>query len=431
MQVAFGAWLSTPILQAWRTNRAADHFSEASFPLPGGPTKRGDFGSIYDPPSVELSVVVPAYNEVERMREGVDDMLRHLAARQSADPSFTWEVIFVDDGSTDATFQTAMDAFVTAPSGPPPGAFRVLRAHKNGGKGAAVRKGVMKARGRYVLMADADGATQFSDVDRLLAALKGGLPPEAGAPATGPRRRVGTGVAPGIEKDGHGFAVGSRAHMGGGVQRSGLRRVLMWGFHSLIRLALGGVAVEDTQCGFKLWTRASAAALFSVLHIERWAFDVELVYLAGRLSVPTVEVPVTWHEVGGSKVKIASASLQMLRDTIVIRACYSLGVWTDKAPPPPLRRSLPRAKTLPPAAGRREAPAPAVKVEPSASSTSAVEEEAAASLEPGAAAGDGGGAEALPAAPAGAADAVEAPARDAIAVAPSSDGGQSPPALVP
>ena len=101
----------------------------------------------------------------------------------------------------------------------------------------------------------------------------------------------------------------------------------MWGFHSTIRLMLGGTPVEDTQCGFKLWSRAAAARLFAALHIERWAFDVELVYLAARMGVPMVEVPVTWHEVAGSKLDPSTAALQMLRDIIVIRLAYVTGLW--------------------------------------------------------------------------------------------------------
>ena len=96
----------------------------------------------------------------------------------------------------------------------------------------------------------------------------------------------------------------------------------------VLRLLLGGSDVEDTQCGFKLFSRAAARELFSVLHIVRWAFDVELVYIAARLGVPMVEVPVAWQEIAGSKLDPATASLQMARDIIVIRIAYLLGWWT-------------------------------------------------------------------------------------------------------
>jgi dolichyl-phosphate beta-glucosyltransferase len=215
--------------------------------------------------------------------------------------SFTWEIIIVDDGSKDSTAALALREYVAVQGAD---AVRLLKCAANGGKGAAVRKGVMRARGAQVLMADADGATRFADVRALRAALPAG---SAG-----------------------GFAIGSRAHLfrGGKGQRSALRRALSWGFHKAVGVLLGGSDVEDTQCGFKLWTRGAARALFETLHIERWAFDVELVYIAARKGVRMAEVPVQWKEVAGSKLDPTSASLQMARDLIVVRLAYLFGWWT-------------------------------------------------------------------------------------------------------
>ena len=198
------------------------------------------------------------------------------AARTAPSPppceSFTWEVIIVNDGSKDATAAVA-GRYVEAEGAD---AVRLLNLHANSGKGAAVRKGANRARGRYVLMADADGATRFADVAALLAA----------ADALVASDGTGAGAA---------FAIGSRAHMGdsggagGGVQRSGLRSLLMWGFHTYMSVMIGGAGgIRDTQCGFKLFTRPAAVALFGALHIERWAFDVELVFLAAQLGLPMV-----------------------------------------------------------------------------------------------------------------------------------------------
>jgi dolichyl-phosphate beta-glucosyltransferase len=171
-------------------------------------------------------------------------------------------VVIVNDGSKDGTAAVAM-GYVRREGAD---RVRLLNLFRNSGKGAAVRKGALRARGQFVLMADADGATQFADVDALL-------------------DRVGRIVTPA----GEGVAIGSRAHLGGGdgsVKRSPLRRLLMWGFHTYMSLAVGGAGIADTQCGFKLFTRPSARRLFDALHIERWAFDVELVYLAARLGMP-------------------------------------------------------------------------------------------------------------------------------------------------
>lgn len=147
--------------------------------------------------------------------------------------------------------------------------FRVLTLFKNNGKGGAVRKGMVRARGRYVLMADADGATKASDLGRLLAEVKK------------------------VEQDGLGIAIGSRAHMEEAegeakAKRSPLRKVLMWGFHTLIDVMIGSSKIKDTQCGFKLFSRDAARLLFPVQHIDRWAFDVELIFLAARHNIPMV-----------------------------------------------------------------------------------------------------------------------------------------------
>lgn len=105
----------------------------------------------------------------------------------------------------------------------------------------------------------------------------------------------------------------------------------MWGFHFCVEF-LGGVkGIRDTQCGFKLFTRDSAKNLFGNLHIERWCFDVELLYLASRFNVPVSEVPVNWTEIEGSKLDPIEASIQMLRDLLKIRLCYMFGVWKIKS----------------------------------------------------------------------------------------------------
>lgn len=167
----------------------------------------------------------------------------------------------------------------------------------------------MRTRGTYVLMADADGATRFSDVDALLESAQHVQTTGESGPLS--------------------FAIGSRAQQWAErkIARTALRRFLSWGFHGVINLLLGGSSIEDTQCGFKLFSRAAARELFSVLHIERWAFDVELVYIAARRGIPMVEVPVVWQEIAGSKLDPASASIQMARDIIVIRIAYMLGWW--------------------------------------------------------------------------------------------------------
>ena len=273
-----------------------------------------------------LSVVVPAYNEYgeggakNRIKPMLDEMLAALAALEASERAakrapFTWEILVVDDGSRDDTAGFVNRAY-TAKLGAE--RVRVLRLFRNNGKGGAVRKGMARARGEYLLMADADGATRAADLATLLEKLRGA------------KNAAGDGIA-----------IGSRAHLeaaeegGARASRSPLRKLLMWGFHTLIEVMIGTSEIKDTQCGFKLFTRATARRLFPVQHIDRWAFDVELIFLAARFRVPMVEVPVNWQEIDGSKLDVLTSTIQMARDIVAIRVCYMLGLWTDAPPAQP------------------------------------------------------------------------------------------------
>ncbi|EGD73473.1 dolichyl-phosphate beta-glucosyltransferase [Salpingoeca rosetta] len=164
---------------------------------------------------------------------------------------------------------------------------------------------MLSARGRTLLMADADAATDIRDLPRLQNKLND------------------------IQQGGNAVVVGSRAHLvdEAVASRSVFRTVLMFGFHFLVSfLCVKGI--KDTQCGFKLFTRKTAKALFTRMHIERWAFDVELLYMAQRLGFPAAEVAVNWKEVDGSKVDPLLDAIQMARDLVRIRALYMFGFWS-------------------------------------------------------------------------------------------------------
>ena len=166
---------------------------------------------------------------------------------------FTWEIIVVDDGSKDNTKEVAYDYAKRCPKG----SVRVLVEYSNRGKGGAIRMGVLSCRGRYILMADADGATTFSEVEKLEGAMK----------------------------EGYDLAVGSRSQRqeGSMAKRAWYRNVLMVGFNFLVQTLSGIHGIDDTQCGFKIFSRRAARSVFHTLHLERWAFDIEILYVASRL----------------------------------------------------------------------------------------------------------------------------------------------------
>ncbi|EUC56006.1 dolichyl-phosphate beta-glucosyltransferase [Rhizoctonia solani AG-3 Rhs1AP] len=212
------------------------------------------------------------------------------------------EFLIVDDGSKDTTASVALDFPVPEdPKSSVSVSIRVVKLPRNSGKGSAVKHGMLHARGQRMLMVDADGASKFSDLDKLWVAMDTGAD----------------------------VVCGSRAHFVGTdavVKRSFIRNTLMYGLHTLLRF-LGVSHIRDTQCGFKLFTRSAAHTLFQTLHIPHWIFDVELLVVALMCGMRTDEVAVGWHEVAGSKINIIWDSLEMLRDLLVLRANYVTGRW--------------------------------------------------------------------------------------------------------
>ena len=261
------------------------------------------FPSLFDQPTVKLSVIVPAYNEEERLPVMMEETLEFLEAKLDKNSTDTYEIIIVDDGSKDTTSKVALGYTGKLASDK----CRVLTLAKNRGKGGAVRLGMFSARGEYLLMVDADGATQFSDLDKVAASLK-----TLAADATVP-----------------GIAVGSRAHLEEDsiANRSLFRTILMKGFHFIVWI-LCVRSVHDSQCGFKLLTRSAAQKTFPNLHVERWAFDVELLFIAEKFNIPIAEVAVKWEEIEGSKIVPVLSWLQMGRDILLIWLHYFLGLWT-------------------------------------------------------------------------------------------------------
>mmetsp|Transcript_9282 Transcript_9282/g.13929 ORF Transcript_9282/g.13929 Transcript_9282/m.13929 type:complete len:312 (+) Transcript_9282:92-1027(+) len=289
-------WFSKPVRQSFTNPPASSYRHVYRDPKTG---EQKSFPSIFEPAGVELSLVVPAYNEEKRIQKMLDETVQYLQDRR-----VDYEIIVVDDGSKDKTSQVSLE--YTKKLGTD--RLRVMTLKENQGKGGAVQQGILHARGKYILMVDADAATEIKDLDRL----------------RGEMRKI-------EDRKGMGVVVGSRAHMQeeATAKRKWYRSILMHGFHLLVYI-LAVKTIKDTQCGFKLFSRNAARILFSNLKLRRWCFDVEILHIAEALSIPLKEVAVNWQEVPGSKLKVLEASILMGRDLVVIRACYMLGIWTIK-----------------------------------------------------------------------------------------------------
>lgn len=216
---------------------------------------------------IYLSVVIPAYNEAGRILDGLDDTLAYL--RDLGRPS---EILVVDDGSRDRTVELVKGH----PTGPVP--LRVVALETNQGKGEAVRRGMLVARGRYRLFRDADTSTRMAEFDAMRPLL------EAGAPVVIASRRVASAV---FEKE-----------------QPWLRKTLGTAFTLICRAMLVWEVVDYT-CGFKAFEAKAADAVFSRQRIRRWGFDGEILFLAERLGFRIVQIPVKWKDTPGSKVNLA------------------------------------------------------------------------------------------------------------------------------
>ena len=228
------------------------------------------------------SIVIPAFNEARRLPSFLDTVVAYFEGRDEL-----YEVIVVDDGSTDRT-SAIVEARQLA-------AVRVLKLRLNAGKGAAVRVGMLAARGAYRLFADADGATPIEELKRLEPALM------AGADVVISSRAL---VDPGV-------SVTARCH------RVVAGRVFNW-----LVARLGLKAIADSQCGFKAFTAAAAVRLFGALSIRGFAFDVELLLLAQAMGCRIVEVPVNWADQAGSKVTVLRHGPGMLGQ--IVRARFRI-----------------------------------------------------------------------------------------------------------
>lgn len=232
-----------------------------------------------------LSVIIPAFNESERIVSSLNSVVAYLKAQ-----TYTWEILVVDDGSEDDT------AALVSHAAQDLGGIRLLR-RDHFGKGWAVRAGMLEARGRYRFMCDADLAMPIEWLAEFLEKMEAGVDIVIGSREVAGARRLDEPMY---------------RHVMGRVFNWVIRSVAVRGF-------------QDTQCGFKCFREDAANRLFSRQRTRRMGFDAEILYLALKTGYSVVEMPVEWHYQAGSKVRPGVDTIDMVKDTFLIRLRDILG----------------------------------------------------------------------------------------------------------
>lgn len=231
-----------------------------------------------------LSVIIPAYNEEKRISETLEIIETYLSKQ-----NYKSEILVVDDGSKDNTVNIVKDFSNKNPC------IKLHQNPGNQGKGAAVKRGMLNALGKYRLFSDADLSAPIVELERL---LKWAL-------------------------QGYDVVIGSRNIPDPDVKIEALlKRKIIGRIFNLIVQILILPKFHDTQCGFKLFSAESAMKIFSLQKLSGFSFDVEILYLAEKLNYKIKEVPVNWHHVPASKVSIIKDSIRMFNDIINIKSIH-------------------------------------------------------------------------------------------------------------
>jgi dolichyl-phosphate beta-glucosyltransferase len=240
----------------------------------------------HDLDRIDLSIVLPAYNESRRIQTGLEVLLASIERGELG--SRVIEIIVVDDGCSDSTAADADRLLASFPR------RQIIRLPENRGKGAAIRAGVARARGEIVTFMDVDMAVHPSQLPRLIAAL-----------------------------DDADVAIGSRALPQSNTECDSRLRTTMGRSFTLLVKVLTRLSLSDTQCGFKAYRTPVARILFHCSTINRFAFDVEVLSVAQRLGFRVAEVPVHWRHMPESRIRPLVDSTSMLTD--LIKSVYGGG----------------------------------------------------------------------------------------------------------
>jgi len=236
---------------------------------------------------IQLSVVIPAYNEAQNLGSGsLDEVFNYLKKQD-----YSYEVLIVDDGSKDNTAQLVEEIIKDKPG------FRLVR-NPHGGKALTVISGMLKSQGEVVVFTDMDQSAPLNQIERLFPKFE----------------------------EGYDIVIGSRSGRQGAPF---LRKISAWGY-SVIRTMVLGLPIKDTQCGFKAFNQEAIQVVFPKM-LQIWqskkasgaavnaGFDVETLFLAKKAGFKITEEPVDWHHVGTQRVQLLKDSIEALKDILRIK----------------------------------------------------------------------------------------------------------------
>ena len=241
----------------------------------------------------QFSIIVPAYNERERIRPSLDEILRYTTEQR-----WDVEILVVDDGSRDETPDVIREYATRYTQ------VQLIQNPGNRGKGFSVRNGMLHAHGQICLFTDADLSSPISEAKKLFDAIHGGAD----------------------------VAIGSRwlrAELQ--TERQPLYRQLFGRVFNLVLRVVLQLRFKDTQCGFKAFRREAAQNIFPLQKIERWGFDPELLFLARRMGFKVAEVPVQWAHSEGTRLHPVRDGMRMFVDVLHIRWNAWTGVYNASA----------------------------------------------------------------------------------------------------
>jgi dolichyl-phosphate beta-glucosyltransferase len=238
-------------------------------------------------PPISLSVVIPAFNEGSRLASTLKEVAGYLRRHP-----WDWEIRVVDDGSSDDTCKVVEQRLREE-------SRIVLQKEPHRGKGAAVKAGLLNARGAFRFMCDADVSMPVTELERFLPPRPAEFDVAIGTREGQGARRIGEPVL---------------RHVAGRVFNRAVQRLIVPG-------------INDTQCGFKMFTARAAERIFPLVTIDGWAFDLEVLYIARHQRLRIVEVPIEWHYRPESQLRLLRDGAEMFRELLRIRARAARGLY--------------------------------------------------------------------------------------------------------